>query len=182
LKLHSGWFEIMRIHDQGFPGMNSLDYILQHYFFPSLPAFAGYFIILLAGLAVGFFVLMNLNSEKKIPENSETAAINFTFEWFLIIALIPNLVKTDSEHFLSTAPILAFIIWYLVSMKRFWLIPVMIILIFFYGGNSYDLLGKDLSQRLFSMGLLGISNLMIVLLSVFLYLDFRKKKHLIQDK
>jgi hypothetical protein len=161
--------------------MNSLVYILQYYFFPSLPALAGYFIVLLAGFTIGFFVLMNLDSEKKVPETSENSTMNFTFEWFLIIALVPNLVKTDSEHFLSTAPILAFIIWHLASLKRYWLIPVMILLIFFYGGNSYDLLGKDLSQRLFTMGLLGISNLMIILLSVFLYLDYRKKKQLIQD-
>jgi type IV secretory pathway TrbL component len=125
---------------------------------------------------------MNRRSEKNASESEEPANRNFIYEWFLIIALIPNLVKTDSEHFLSTLPILIFIIYYIAFGRKFWLIPVMVILIFFYGGNSYDLLGRDLSRKLFSMGLLGLSNILIIILSLFLYLDFRKKMWFSQDK
>jgi hypothetical protein len=180
--LYSGWIKIMLIHDQEFPGMNSLDYILQYYFFPALPSYAGHIIILIGGLIIAFFILMNRRSEKNASESQEPANRNFIYEWFLIIALIPNFFKTDSEHFLSTLPILIFIIYYLALRRKFWLIPVMVILIFFYGGNSYDLLGRDLSQKLFSMGLLGLSNILIIILSFFLYLDFRKKMWLSQDK
>jgi hypothetical protein len=182
LILYSDWLKIMLIHDQGFPGMNSLDYILQYYFFPALPTYAGRIIILMAGLAIAFFILVNRRSEKNDGSSKELATSNFIFEWFLIIALIPNLVKTDSEHFLSSLPILIFIIYYIAFKRKYWLIPVMIILIFFYGGNSYDLLGRDLSLKLFSMGLLGLSNILIIILSLFLYLDFRNKMWLTLDK
>lgn len=180
--LYSAWIKIMLIHDQGFPGMNSFDYILQYYFSQGLPYYAEHIIILIAGMAVSFFILMNLRKEHKSLKMREYANKNLIFEWFLILALIPNLVKTDSEHFLNSAPILIFIIYYIGSTRKYWLIPVMIILIFFYGGNSSDLLGRDLSLNLFSMGLLGLSNILIVFLSLVLYLDFRKKMWISQDK
>ena len=117
---------------------------------------------------------MNLRKEQLSLKMRENANKNFIFEWFLILALIPNLVKTDSEHFLSSLPILIFIIYYIASKRKYWLIPLIVILIFFYGGNSYDLLGRDLSLKFVSMGLLGLSNILIIFLSLFLYLDFRK--------
>ena len=180
--LYSAWIKTMLIHDQGFPGMNSLVYILQYYFSRELPYYVEYIIILIAGTAVSFFILMNLRKEHKSLKMKEYANRNFIFEWFIILALIPNLVKTDSEHFLNSAPILIFIIYYIGTTRKYWLIPVMIILIFCYGGNSTDLLGKTLSMNLFSMGLLGISNIFIIFLSFFLYLDFRKKMWIIRDK
>jgi uncharacterized membrane protein len=86
-------------------------------------------------------------------------------------------MKTDTEHFLASIPIITFVIYYIAVSRRFWLIPVMVILIFFYGANSQDILGKDFSYRLFSMGLIGISNLLLILMVLLLYLDFRNVKN-----
>jgi Glycosyltransferase family 87 len=180
--LYSAWIKTMLIHDQGFPGMNSVEYILQHYFYEGIPYYTEYIIILITGIAISFFILLNMSKEHKSLKIREPANKNLIFEWFIILALIPNLVKTDSEHFLNSAPIIIFIIYYIGSTRKYWLIPVMIILIFFYGGNSYDLLGKDLSMNLFSMGLLGLSNILIVFLSLVLFLDFRKKMWISRDK
>ena len=97
----------------------------------------------------------------------------------MLLALIPNLFRTNSEHFLSTAPLLAFIVFFIASRKKFWLIPVMVVLIFFYGANSTDLLGRDLSDRLFSMGLLGLSNLLLIALGCRVFLVFKKSTYLL---
>jgi hypothetical protein len=174
ITLYSEWIKTMLIHDQSFPGMNSMDYILQQYFFRDLPAYSTYIIILIAGTGVSFFILLNQHQEQKHADKRKFGDRNFIFEWFFIIALIPDIVKTDSEHFLSTAPLLVFIIYYIAMKRKYWLVPVLIVLLFFYGGNSTDLLGRNLSMRLFSMGLLGLSNILIVIVSLFLFLDYRK--------
>ena len=122
------------------------------------------------------FTWFNLKLEKSRNFPGQSGDQNFIFEWWILLALIPNLVKTDSEHFLSTAPLLAFLVFFIASRKKYWLIPVMVVLIFFYGANSTDLLGVTLSERLFSMGLLGLSNLILVILSLVLFLNFRRKK------
>jgi hypothetical protein len=56
------------------------------------------------------------------------------------------------------------------------LIPVLVILIFFFGANSDDLMGRALSHQLFIMGLMGISNVLLILMSFYLFLDYRKKR------
>jgi len=176
LLLHMDWMKTMLIHGSDFPSMNSIDYLLQYYFFPDLAGYAMYIIIIAAGILAGWFVMINIRREKLGNKAKKSEERSFIIEWFLLMAIIPNVMKTDTEHFLSSIPIITFIIYYIAVSRRFWLIPLMIILIFFYGGNSQDALGKDLSYRLFSMGLIGISNLLLILMSLLLYLDFRNQK------
>lgn len=176
LLLHIDWMKTMLTHGSDFPSMNSIDYLLSYYFFPNLTEYAMYIIIIAAGILAGWFVVVNIRREKLINTAKGTEEKNFIIEWFLLLAIIPSVLKTDTEHFLASIPIITFIIYYIAVSRRFWLIPVMVILIFFYGGNSQDALGKDLSYLLFSMGLIGISNLLLILMTLFLYLDFRNLK------
>ena len=167
------WFKTIVMHGSDFPSMNSIDYLLHFYLFPGLKGYTEYLIIFVAGILVIWFILKNLQQEKKLTGLNYLQDRNFIIEWFLILAMLPNIVKTDTEHFLASAPIITFIIYYIAGKRRFWLIPVMVILIFFYGGNSQDALGKDFSYRLFSMGLIGLSNLLLIFMALLLYLDFR---------
>jgi len=51
-----------------------------------------------------------------------------------------------------------------VSMKRnYYLIAAFILLMIFFGGNSSDLLGKVLSAKMDAAGILGISNILLLL-------------------
>jgi hypothetical protein len=170
------WMKTMLKHGSDFPSMNSLDYLLHYYFFPDLAGYAQYIIIIAAGILAGWFIMINIRREKHGNKVKRADERNFIIEWFLLMAIIPNVMKTDTEHFLASIPIITFIIYYIAVNRRFWLIPVMVILIFFYGGNSQDILGKDFSYRLFSMGLIGISNLLLILMTLFLYRDFRNLK------
>jgi hypothetical protein len=176
LLLHMDWMKTMLKHGSDFPSMNSLDYLLHYYFFPDLAGYAQYIIIIAAGILAGWFIMINIRREKHGNKVKRADERNFIIEWFLLMAIIPNVMKTDTEHFLASIPIITFIIYYIAVNRRFWLIPVMVILIFFYGGNSQDILGKDFSYRLFSMGLIGISNLLLILMTLFLYRDFRNLK------
>jgi hypothetical protein len=68
------------------------------------------------------------------------------------------------------------IIYYLSSKKQILPIVLFIVLIFFYGGNSTDLLGFTLSDTLFNMGLIGVSNLIIIAFALFIFFkDLRLK-------
>ena len=163
----------MMIHEQGYPGMNSIEYLLRHYFFPEMKGYVTYIIIVSAAILLAWSILMNLKRERNHPDHAEISSLHLGFEWFLILALIPDLVKTDSEHFLATGPLITFIIYFIALRKKRILIPLMVFLVFFYGANSTDLLGRELSDRLFSMGLLGLSNLLIVLLSVILFFQIK---------
>jgi hypothetical protein len=169
--LYSGWARTMVLHDTGFPGKNSIGYIISFYFRTGLPAFAGYIIIAAAGLLAILLIMKNRSAESG-RNGSYGSARDLAYEWFFLLALIPCLVKTDSEHFLATAPLLAFVIYYIGVGKRYWPVPFLIILLFFFGANSMDLLGRSLSDRFFNMGLLGVSNLLIILLS---YVVFRMR-------
>jgi hypothetical protein len=176
LILHKDWMVTILKHGSEFPSLNSIDYLLQHYLFPDLAGNVKYLIIIAAGILSGCLIMINLRGENIGNKGQGMEERNFIIEWFTLLAMIPNLMKTDTEHFLASIPIITFIIYYIAVSRRFWLIPVMVILMFFYGGNSQDALGKEFSYRLFSMGLIGISNLLLVLMTLLLYLDLKNRK------
>jgi len=177
LMLHMDWIKTILMHGSDFPSINSIDYLLHYYLFPDLSGYVQYLIIAAAGILAGWFIIINIHREKNGIKINRVEEGNFIIEWFLLLSIIPNVMKTDSEHFLASIPIITFIIYYIAVSRRFWMIPLMVILIFFYGGNSQDALGRDLSYRLFLMGFIGISNLFLILMTLFLYLDFRNLKN-----
>ena len=107
--------------------------------------------------------------EKRNGDTEGLRNMGLSMEWFILIAILPNLVKTDSEHFLCSLPLIMMIIYYLSITRQPFLIAFFIILIFFYGANSTDLLGKKLSDTLFNMCLIGISNLLIISFALTIY-------------
>jgi len=171
--LHKEWISTMVIHDQGFPGTHTMTYLLQHYLFPGMNGFVDHMINLATCLLVCWLIFRNRLMERKIKESGKFEDWNFIFEWFALLALIPLLVKTDSEHFLASVPLIAFLIYFVRVNKCFWQIPVMLLLVFFFGANSTDLLGKVLSEKLDAMGVLGLSNLLLIVLTCCNYVYFR---------
>ena len=179
--LHLDWLKTMFHHYENYPGVNTVFYLLQKFLFPGLPGFVEFLLLLLVLVAFAWLILKNIQVEGKSGDPSRTASANIILEWFMLIAIIPNLVNTDSEHFLATLPLITYIIYYIHRKRVYWLIPVMVILIFFYGANSMDLLGKELSNKLFKMGMIGLSNLGLLLITLILFLEQRKKDKLLVD-
>lgn len=86
-------------------------------------------------------------------------------EYFVLIALIPNLVHTDTEHFLWSWPILAMIIyrlWMHAALRKPMPLFILGLAWFPFALNSPDIFGKSWSHWCDSGGLLGTANLMIV--------------------
>lgn len=177
LELYSAWVKTILVHGVDFPGMTSLDYLLRHHFFPAMPGYAGYIIMIVTCGIVAWFVFSDRMREQNSKKRTDLLHVNFIFEWFLILALLPVLFKTDWVQLMLSAPLITFMIFYISSTKKYWMIPIMVILLFFFGANSDDLLGRELSGTFLTMGLLGLSNFILVLLSVYMFLDFRKRNY-----
>jgi hypothetical protein len=175
-ELHKEWFKTIFLHQDIYPGVNTIYYFIQHFLLPRLPGIFQYIIILLTGIAAIWLILYNKHIERKSKDPLMVANADCIMEWFVLIALIPNLVKTDSEHFLICAPLIIFIIYSIKQRKLYWFIPIFIFIIFLYEGNSTDLFGRELSDRLFAMGLIGLSNLCLIAVAIVLQFSQRRTK------
>jgi hypothetical protein len=116
-------------------------------------------IVLLAliATAVGGFVWWNKH---------RGAANAFAFEYLVPVALVPSITLTDTEHFLLTLPLVAYIIHRLVPGSGApWRAWIAVPLLLLYGGNVEDALG-DFSDVLIHYGVLGIGSIGLLLLSV----------------
>jgi hypothetical protein len=102
---------------------------------------------------------------------------NMVFEYLLVLALIPNLMVTDFEHFMFSAPLIAFMLMYLYSQKDKVLLLVLTVLSFLlYGGNLREVVGTSVSSWMTGHGMLGLGNLVIISLSVYIFLLSSRKK------
>ncbi len=172
--LYGDWMQSVLVHGEQFPGMTSIDYFIR-FLIPSWPVWgiAVIFFILYALAAI--LILSNLQKEKQKGIYPGAADMNFMFEWFLLIAVLPNLIKTDWVVLLFSAPLIVFMIFYIAYHKKYVWIPVLFILLFFYGANSDDLLGRSLSHAILQSGLMGLSNFFLIIASLFMFLSHRKR-------
>ena len=93
----------------------------------------------------------------------------FSFEYLSLVALVPSITLTDTEHFLLALPFVAYIIHQLVPRSiPVSLAVVAVILLCLYGGNFEDALG-DFSDVMIRQGLLGVGSLGLLTLSAFLW-------------
>ncbi|MFM7726427.1 MAG: hypothetical protein ACKO7B_06980, partial [Flavobacteriales bacterium] len=90
--------------------------------------------------------------------------IRFT-EFFLLVGLVPNLVHTDTEHFMWVWPMLALAIQQALNIdspRRNVQIALLMIAFIPFAINTPDIVGERV-RLLFDEGGLGIANLIILL-------------------
>ncbi len=180
--LHGEWIRNIFAHNAEYPGHNSMQYLIQHYINPNVPNEFQYLIIAGGGLVFLIMHYFNRLFEKKHGNTARLQHAGLIMEWFVLIAILPNLVKTDSEHFLCTLPLIMLIVFFLAAKKKVLPIAVFVILIFFYGANSMDLLGEKLSDVLFNMGLIGVSNLFIIAFALIIFYRSESRDKLLLTK
>jgi hypothetical protein len=171
--MYRDWINTILLHSNDFPGMTSMHYFLQKWV-PFWPAWgeAAVFMLICGGIIL--FILMNLRLEKKMANATMITRLNFLFEWFVIIALLPNLIKTDWVLLLFSAPLITFMIYYIAASRQYLWIPWLVVLLFFFGANSDDLLGKNLSHNILHSGLMGLANFLTVATSFIMFVNLRK--------
>ncbi|MBK6831833.1 MAG: hypothetical protein IPG92_14330 [Flavobacteriales bacterium] len=100
-------------------------------------------------------------------------------EYFLLLALVPSITLTDTNHFLFSMPLVMLLAHHLAPRTDpKWLVVLAVPVLLAYGGNWADALG-GLSDRMVHYGVLGIANLGLIVLGVFLLL---RRSNLSADK
>lgn len=123
-------------------------------------------IISCIAVAIGALVAWNLKRERTLGGSPG----HTVFEYFLLLALVPSITLTDTNHFLFSMPLVMLLMHHLVPRADpKWLIVVALPFLLAYGGNWADALG-DLSDRIVHYGVLGIANLGLILAGTFLLL------------
>jgi hypothetical protein len=178
LSLYHEWFNTIITHNNYFFDQRDTIHIIFYssfvkYFLtdPGL-GFTAVMIAIIA-LLILVFVLWNLKNER-LSTVKELPKIDFTFEFLLIIALVPNLVLTDTEHFMFSIPLVVFILIYLFNSKNTWLLVISIIAFFFYLGHLGDLLGNA-SDLITDNGGLGIGNILVVGIALYIFINRKKE-------
>jgi hypothetical protein len=179
LELLLAWLNTMLVHNAN---INFTTDTLQawlyksgiKYLYPKVGILYALGVILFVAFWFFLFVMRNYtkesnNTTRQIKE--KLAVRDLIFEYLSIIALIPNLVVTDSEHFLWSLPIIMFIWTHLLyeHQKRDMLFYVSMLIFLLYGGDWYEVWGRKLSMWIEHTGLLGLGNILMLLNAVYIF-------------
>lgn len=136
--------------------------------------------VLVVGLlaTVGFAVLSMMIYHFKIEkQKAELQKGNRLLEFSIILALIPNLVHTDTEHFMWTAPmiILASIYWFRSSgLEQVGIAILWLACLIPYTLATPDIWGANTATWLQESGVLGLSNLVFIGLGIYSFYKLRR--------
>lgn len=167
LEIQTQWLQAMRDHNFSLVNSpNTIYGIINRFVFAGN---VGNVLVPIALLVTAiFFVLFLLRNAKRN---------NRFVEYFMLIALIPNLTHTDTEHFMWTCPLIVYslVVLNLQGIRKYWFIVTLLILAFIpYCLNSPDIVGWQLRWWFDEGGLMGIANLILVLSAVYLYIRTSK--------
>jgi len=169
LHLVHDWFAAMRDHSIKLEESPNTIYGIFNHFILRQPGHP-FSIVILLGLTSAVFLFFLIKNQRK-HGNTDVRFLEF----FILVALIPNLVHTDTEHFMWTWPLIAYTIAELFKKKNTLfnsesLAVIVLLTISFipYCLNSPDIVGKKLRFLFDEGGLLGIANLFIIAAAVLL--------------
>ncbi len=180
IQIHEQWLQAMRDHNISLEDSPNTVYGIINRFFLRGDSGATLVLALLVVVAA-CFVWFLVRNKKKWGNSS----IRF-IEYFVLIAAIPNLAHTDTEHFMWTWPLITFavIVLSLGHLQKKVIIIILLTLAFIpYCINSPDIVGHEVRFLFDEGGLLGVANVILILTTVYLYINRTKdsNKSLIQD-
>lgn len=175
-ELHAAWINAMASHNAAlvYTGGGERQMIDTAYSFAHRAFFgkvlgwrtAATVIMVLAMVALAMGALVLRNRLKEMPGQR---TMNLLSEAFLILALVPSLTVTDTNHFLFAMPLILLVVHRLVpkpAPRWLWLAAIPILLA--HGGNWSDALGP-LSDTLTHFGVLGMANVTLAVLGFCLF-------------
>lgn len=157
-ELHREWAASMLLHTGVMTSPDRLGSILGKLFGFSSSTGLDLVLIALAGGLLAGMAWKNRSSERAI----EQRRMNSAFELWLAMALVPNLVITDQQHFMFTLPLILFTLAYLFTHRHIPLLLGFLLALLLYGTRSSDLWGKALENMLVGWGVLGSGNILLM--------------------
>ncbi len=159
LELHQQWWSAMKAHNIALYVSPNTIYGILHTAIPiTLPGI----VYIIFGLSIAAMLILVAWRKSVSLQNDK----RFDIFFFLAIAAIPNLAHTDTEHFMWSWPLIAFLCHaYISTHGNFLHLGLMIIAFIPYTLNSPDIVGKEMSYIFDEGGLLGLANLILLILS-----------------
>lgn len=175
--LNAGWFRAMSAHNASFfhtggentrtaaDTIHSVLWRLSGGMLPPTTSVALVTIALIAA-AVGWFVV---KTHSRAAGDGDAWHRDLLFAFLLLVALVPCLVPTDTEHFLFSLPLVLYLFNRLFDPGRpRWLLFVGGAVLLGYGGNWQDLWGTW-SDVFADRGVLGAANAALIVLCAVLH-------------
>jgi hypothetical protein len=175
-QLYLDWFDAMLNHSTYLYSNNTIFYLINRY----TDFLIGHeYAFLLLGIIVVLTTIYFWFILRKFNDNTEQANLEknraLVVHLAILIAFIPNVFITDTEHFLFSLPLISILILHFSKKKRWLWIPFLALILFLYGGNSTDMMGDYLNENYKSFGMLGIGNLLIIATTFIVYHNHRKE-------
>jgi hypothetical protein len=191
LLLNGQWIQAVMEHNRSMLSFPDTIYsILYRYLirFVYPEAGAGFIVSVLICVGIGFLILLlqHFKQEASTVGATDRAQLrekNFAFEYFFLLALIPNILATDTEHFLYAIPLILFSVQrFLISEKRVVFVLFFILMTLTYSDPGNDVLGKGLSDWLELHGFTGIGNVLLLITSLILFFRMNRPDVATQSK
>lgn len=165
---HTEWISTMFTHIKG-SNSNNIAFFLEAFLGPVHSAISSYLIIIISGLLLSVFIIYNSVLNLGKPLTDIQLRKNYSIEWLLVFAALPNIVNTDTEHFMSALPLIIFLLYYLLQNRNYYLTVLVFIAFILYGTNSNDLVGDTIGNFYDRIGAIGIGNILIILISILVF-------------
>ncbi len=96
-------------------------------------------------------------------------------DWLcFFLAFSPTFFKTDTQHFILSLPLILLLLKELINQESWLRWSIFVMLIIGFSLNSNDLLGKNLGKWVTQSGLLGISNIGLMVFFIFQKITTKK--------
>jgi hypothetical protein len=175
ISLNAEWIKTMATHAESYGSQNNIAYLLHMLFNIEISPVNNYIIILVSALLLSGFIIYNLVLSAGNPNYGIVSQKNFIVEWLIVFAALPSIVNTDTQHFMYSLPLIMMMLFYLFQKKNYLLGSIMFAIFLLYGTNSNDLVGDTLGNFYDRIGAVGISNIMIILLVVYISMKEDRK-------
>ncbi len=173
MRLHQNWVASMIHHNAYITSNQNIQSMINYYISSSIPNAVQYYIILAMLAAYVCFFLYNRKLAKKSLMEDRIMNASFITGYFVLFAIIPNLLLTDTEHFIFSLPLIIFLLNYLSVKKDYVAICAFIVVILFYSGGSPDIVGSAMYNKLDRMGGIGISNLLLIGACIYVIIKYK---------
>lgn len=161
------WFAIIQVHNVSPIEHQDTIYFQFNQVFGllNIPVSSKILILLVLGLVASSFLALILRNFKWEQSNIRLRSFHFRLEFFVLLALVPSLTVTDTEHFLLALPLIFYsiLIFIRLSFTSVWKYLIVLSWLL-YGANWHDLLGATFSKTVASVGTLGLGNFLLVLI------------------
>ena len=161
------WIEAMQSHNVNlWESANTLYHLLDELTFNRISGLenGGLALVVLGLLITAGGVLVLLFKHGSLFKKAHISKEQL--EYFLILGLIPNLVHTDTEHFLWATPMVMLFVSFLPRFKWAW--PMFVLCLIPYALATPDLWGRAVAEWLIKSGAIGLSNLVMLGLATIL--------------